>query len=148
MLTLFLLCNTQHHKNKITVKHNTFTEQVGAAVTLWNCVWEVYILKLGWDSGYPERGFMWYYSFLPGKWQNSTSFRPSLHLQSIIHHSSCYLIQCNLDTDSLIKWTTKNFITNNSHCYDIIKLSSTCKNYLHYHVTADAHSEYHMYVSI
>jgi hypothetical protein len=60
------------------------TEQVGLAVMLCTCIWEVPSLNIGQDTSYPYWGFSWSSLVPSGKWWDSASIRLwPLHSNSI-----------------------------------------------------------------
>jgi hypothetical protein len=87
----FVSRSLRHPENDVamgmlcTLHH--ITEQAGVAATLWAYVREVLSSNLTRDTGYPDSGFVWFYTISPGKFQDFTSIRTQLHPSKILFRS-------------------------------------------------------------
>jgi hypothetical protein len=80
-LSLFLINDLNLKLFRINIKLDNLlikqlTKQIGVAVKLLACIREVLGLNLSRDTSYPDRGFLWFFSVLPGKYRDITSISP------------------------------------------------------------------------
>jgi hypothetical protein len=78
------------------------SEQVGVAVTIWTCIWEVLGSNLNHHTGYHELGIYWLASAPPGKHRENAATTP---FQTLFHTLVILPFEA-VDTYSIEKQTT------------------------------------------